>query len=74
MPRFGASQDLAASLAKEEELARFTKSGTMKESEEKQSWREELQEANANQLMNFNIMVRGKAELHNWFWEEREVE
>ena len=73
MPRVGASQDLAASLAKEEELARIAESGTMKEAEEKQSWREELQESNANQLLNFNIMVQGKAGLHTWSWQEREV-
>lgn len=61
MPRV--SQDLAASLAKQEELCkRIADSGTMKGAEESQSydvWREELQKSNANQLLSVSNMVGG---------------
>lgn len=64
MPRVGASQ--------EKELARIVESGTMKEAE-KQSWRVEFEVFKATQLVNVNIMVQGKAGLHRWSWQEREV-
>ena len=61
MPRVGVSQDLAASLAKQEELyKRIAESGTVNGAEEKQSrdvWREELQESHAKQLLSVSIMV-----------------
>ena len=61
MPRVGVSQDLAASVAKQEELSkRIVENGTVKVSEEKLSrevWREELQESHAKQLLSVSNMV-----------------